>query len=94
MSIYNIRNDICMPGLLSENAIFKEENSQIRRSSGIRDGYISFVSEKTYLNVKIRKKIDVKENFVFPGFIDSHIHVLATAEFLTEMAKRFRRSSQ
>ncbi len=70
--------------LLIENATLERKNSESIGSLGIRDGYISFVSENPYPNVEAREILDLSGAFVYPGFIDSHIHIIATAESLME----------
>jgi len=68
--------------LLLKNANVGMKTSSSVRSLGIENGYIRFASEKPYPNVKAKEEFDLKGFFVYPGFIDSHIHIFSTAESL------------
>lgn len=51
---------------------------------GIRDGEIVSLSNGDSLDKGTKKTIDASEKYVFPGFIDSHVHVnIPLGEFVT-----------
>jgi len=71
--------------ILFKNGNIYGEDSKLYKFMSVKDGVFEYVGNYKPTGINFNREVDLKGNFVFPGFFDSHIHLLSYSRTLFEL---------